>query len=234
MRAIAVAVETIVSEIEKVGVPGLSAAELGDFMGDVAQRASELVLVEHLQTYVPVVFTVLHFFGVVEVERANVGVPDMQLVEYERKRLRFDRIEKLLTDPGALVRDLYGGDADAHGAALIGRLAAMLQVLACPRRGCRSSPQAAGDLVLLIDRTQGVNPPGLDAELTFGLTDGFALELPLADGLLADISARGALSASTGISIRPPADIVDPTLWRRQRTGWAGFRLRSPSPPPPA
>ena len=92
VRAIVVAVETIVNEIENIGVPGLTAADLGAFMGDVAQRASELVLVEHLQTYLPVVFTILHFFGVVEIKRANVGVPDMQLVEYERKRLRFDRI----------------------------------------------------------------------------------------------------------------------------------------------
>lgn len=210
VRAIVVAVETIVNEIENIGVPGLTAAELGAFMGDVAQRASELVLVEHLQTYLPVVFTILHFFGVVEIKRANVGVPDMQLVEYERKRLRFDRIETLFTNPGALVEELYGwGTPALDGAALIGRLAAILQVLGLPASRVKVDSRERLEISFFsLTETQGVNPPGLDAEVTFGLTDGFALEIPVADGLLADISARGALSASTGISIRPPANIV--------------------------
>lgn len=210
VRAIVVAVETIVSEIENIGVPGLTAAQLGAFMGDVAQRASELVLVEHLQHYVPVVYTILHFFGVVEVERANVGVPDMQLVEYERKRLRFDRIETLFTDPGALVADLYGwGTPALDGAALIGRLAAILQVLGLPSSRVKLDNRERLEISFFsLTETQGVNPPGLDAEITLGLADGLAFEIPVADGLIADITARGALSASTGISIRPPANLV--------------------------
>jgi len=210
VRAIVVAVQAIVDEIETIGVPGLSAADLGAFMGDVAQRASELVLVEHLQRYAPVVYTILHFFGVVEVARANVAEPDLQLVEYERKRLRFDRIETLFTDPGLLVRDLYGwGTPALDGAALIGRLAAILEVLGLPSSRVKLDTRERLEISFFsLTETQGVNPPGLDAEITLGLADGLALEIPVADGLIANINARGSLSASTGISIRPPADIV--------------------------
>ncbi|WP_271078514.1 DUF6603 domain-containing protein [Aurantiacibacter sp. MUD61] len=210
VRSIVVAVETIVTEIETMGLPGLSGAELSAFMGDVAVRTSELVLIEHLQNYAPVVFAILHFFGIVEIERANTGEPNLQLVEFDRKRFRFDRIETLFTSPGDLVADIYGwGTNSIDGEALISRLAALLQTLGLPASRVRidDRPRLEVSMFSLMP-SQGVTPPGLDAQITMGLSEGFALEIPVVDGMVADINARAAMSAATGISIRPPADIV--------------------------
>lgn len=210
VRAIVEAIETIVTEVNAINVPGITPAELSAFIGDLAVRASELVLVEHLQGSYPLVATILRFFGIIDITRGNVGEANLQLAEFERKRFRFDRIETLFTNPGDLVADVYGwGTNSLDGEALIGRLSELLEALNLPvsRVKIDDRPRLEVSIFSLLP-TQGVNPPGLDAEITLGMSEGFALEIPVADGLVADINARAALSAATGISIRPPADIV--------------------------
>ena len=209
-RAVTEAFETIVSELQAISIPGISAIEVAGIVGDMAQRVGDLVLVEHLQGYYPLVFNILRLFGIIDISRANVGASSLQLSEYELKRFRFDRIGQLFTDPGALVHDVYRwGESDFDAGAMIDRIAGLLAALGFPVSRVGIDERARLEIsIFSLSETLGVAPPGLDAEITLGMSEGFALELAVRDGLVVDVTAGAALEASAGLSIRPPAEIV--------------------------
>lgn len=228
VRSTVVAIETIVTEINAIDIPGLTPAEVANFMADVAERSAELVLIEYLELKARIVFAILRFFGVIEIERDNVDDPTMRLMEFDRKKLRFDRIETLFTDPGTLVNDIYGwGDNSFDATDLIQRLAELLTALgmSVSRVPLDDKPRLEIDIFSLM-QTEGITPPGLKAEITQTLTEGFALEAPVMAGLNAHINAEATLEGSTGITIRPPADIaVIPPSGQASGTMSTGFSI---------
>lgn len=210
VRAVIESVEVIIDELGSISIPLITQGEVDAFVADVAIRVADLVLVEHLQGYYPLAFNVLNFFGIVDIQRKNVDSGNLQLTEYEEKRFRYDRIGQLFSDPGALVHEVYRwGENDFDAAMIIDRLAALFSSLGFPvsRIGVDERPRLEISLFSLTAST-GVTPPGLDAQITFGMSEGFALNLPVADGLAVDISAQAALQAAAGLSFRPPADLV--------------------------
>jgi hypothetical protein len=233
VRAVVEAVEIIVSALGSISIPGITPAQVLSFIGDAGERVADLVLVEHLQGYYPLIFNVLRFFGVVEIQRKNVGQPNLQLTEYEEKRFRFDRIGQLLSDPGTLVHEVYGwGENDFDTAALIDRLAALFAGLGAPVSRVMVDGRPRLEISLLsLTATQGVNPPGLDAQIIQTITEGLSASVPVADGMALDFSAEATLQASAGLSLRPPADliIIPPSGSARGAAG-VGFSITPVAP----
>lgn len=232
------AAQTIADGLDGTSIVGVSPAEMAAFTGELAERVSELVLVEYLEGFYPLAHSILSLFGVVEVTRENVGSANLQLMEHDRKRLRLERVGTLLSDPGQLVEDLYGwGTGAFDGALLLRRLAALFRALGLPiAHGTRNGLPVIEFSVLSITPTGAVPAPdfeGLDATVTLGLADGFELVLPIAPGLDVELTAGGGLDASAGARLLPPAKLsVIPPSGEAQGQLGLGIVL-SPTAPSP-
>ncbi len=207
------AFDTIGTEVNGLGsVPGINAGDLTSFAAALPKRIFETLLIEYFEGYHKIPQTALEFVGIIEKTRHNVGSTDPGRPEFVTKELRLDRIGALLQSPDQLLTSLYGwGQPGFDGNLLVLRVSSLLRALRIPVTHTQlpGAPPRLGIEVcaLTIAPTAGLTPLGLEAILTGAVGDGFTVDLPFAAGWLAHLAAEGALSASVGVRVQPPADV---------------------------
>lgn len=204
---------TIGNQLSSLTVTGVTASELSAFAEALPGRLLEYLLIENLERRQPTITAVLSLIGVVERTKVNPGSTDPLKPEVERKALRFDRIGDLFDDPEQLLQDLYGWGTPTFTAdTLLDRLYDVLAGINLPvARGTVGTPSRPTlDLFLarIAGTPAGVNPPGLDATIALTLADGLNITLPITTGLDFELGAQGAVGASAGVRIQPPADVT--------------------------
>ncbi|HEX8188001.1 MAG TPA: DUF6603 domain-containing protein [Pyrinomonadaceae bacterium] len=213
VAALVNAFDTIADEMGNLGaVPGIDPADLNAFIAGLPKRLFEILVVQYFEGYHRIPYTILEFLGLIENTRVNVGSIDPSRPEFVRKELRFDRIGALLQSPDQLLGELYGWNQPTFDPnLLLQRVAAVLRALRVPvtQWVMPGTPprQAIEVCAATIAPMAGTPPPGLEAILTLNLGDGVTLDLPFAAGWLAHLAVDGALSASAGIRVQPPADV---------------------------
>ena len=216
-RTIATLVEafdTIANQVAALGsVPGVSAADLAAFVAALPDRLFQTVLVEYFEGYHRLAHALLEFLGIIEKTRLNVGSSDPGRPEVVQKRFRFDRIGQFLQSPDQIFTDIYHwGQPGFDGNLLVSRISSFLRAAHVPVTHYRLPGSPVRDAievcVLRIAPTTGVTPPGLEATVTAAIGDGVSIDLPFAPGWRAHLAAEGALDASVGIRVQPPADVT--------------------------
>jgi uncharacterized protein DUF6603 len=214
-----VAVKTIADEISATGpIPGLTPADLLAFVEQLPKRLVETMIVEYLENEHALILAILELFGLAEQIHANVGSTDPLHPDHVKKMLRLDRLETLIKSPDTLLKDLYKwGLADFDGALLIERVTKLLDALdlVVTRKELPGAPPRPAMEVGLVTIAPTEPPPapnappvpGLDAVLMLAVSEGVKFELPITEGLAVQLAASGAMEASVGVRVLPPADI---------------------------
>lgn len=208
--------KTIADEISAAGpIPGLTPADLAAFVADLPKRLTETMVVDYLENEHTLILALFELFGLAEQTRFNQGSTDPLHPEHVKKSLRLDRLETLLRSPETLLNDLYKWGAPTFDAALlIQRLSRLLEALGIVVTdkvlpGTPPRPAMEIGLVTIAPTLPTVPPPpGLDATLMLSVAEGVSFELPITDGLVAQLSATGAMEASVGVRIQPPVVVT--------------------------
>jgi hypothetical protein len=152
-------------------------ATLPELGADFASELVDLLVVDYFRLRAPVLLRALVLIGVVEIE---LGTP-------ERYAVRWDRLREFLTDPAALMGELYGwGGAQFAAGSLLANVGALLAEL-----GVVALPSAAPVGVA------GVSGEGLDVVLRQllggdrGDRDLGVVVLPVGDGVAISPYLRG-------------------------------------------
>jgi hypothetical protein len=204
---------TIGNEIGNLGaVPGIDPADLTAFVNALPKRLFETVVVDYLEGFRPLPFTILELFGLIEKTRVNEGSNDSSKPEFVRRELRLDRIGQLLESPEQLINELYGwGDATFKGDLLVRRMGELLKALGVTvtyRTIPGPTPRLGFEVcIVTITSTTGPAPRGLEAIVAMNIGNGITFELPLTPGWVLGLAAQAALSASAGIRLLPPANL---------------------------
>ena len=125
-------------EIEEItqAPAGISAADVGTFLGELAERVLELLLVEYLAAALPRVYRALTMLGVIETEWHDATATRPA---YLRTRLRYDELPKLFTDPGSLPAACTAGTPPGSGSSSSATTStSCCGRCGCPRRSSRS------------------------------------------------------------------------------------------------
>ncbi len=214
VKALIASFDAIATELGAIGpIPGLTPADLAAFVAELPRRLTETILIEYLEGAHPLALAIFEVVGLAEQTRHNVGSTDPIRPEYVKKSLRLDRLGTLLQSPEEIIRDVYGwGQPTFDGELAIQRLAQLLEalgIIVTQRELAGTPPRPAIEIDLLtIAPTDGLIPPGLEATLMLDVLDGVDLEFSFDEGWLAKLAAHGALSASAGIHVQPPADVT--------------------------
>lgn len=215
--AVIEAFTTIADELSSVNVPGLAAGVLSTFVSELPVRLLEFLFVANLRLRQPTFASVLELIGIIDIQRENEGSSDPFRPQIDRMRLRLDRIGTFFKSPEQLAGDVYGWGQSGpafKSTLLLNRLYDLLTGVGLPvAYGVVESPPpdrpSIEFLIARIARTAPtVNPPGMEAVVHLGLSDGFELTYDIADGLAFELRAQGDTSASAGVQVQPPAKLT--------------------------
>ena len=100
-----------------------------DFWADFPTDLAQDLVVTYLEKAHPALFMPLHLLGVLDEQMVAPPAGDSVRLPYRQRRLRWDRLATMASEPGSLVRDVYGwGGSFDHGQLLI-RLETALRAL---------------------------------------------------------------------------------------------------------
>lgn len=125
LRSMEQHLKTIAIEIDKhKPYQGISQAKLNAYLERLVENVIDYLLVNYLQSTVPLFAMILEFLGIIEVEPENEGSTNPLEPEYIRKNIRPERIQKLLDYPAGLAYEVYdwGNDAVFTGDKLFKKL----------------------------------------------------------------------------------------------------------------
>jgi hypothetical protein len=153
---------------------GLTTAQRGElsvFAAGFTDRVLQHLLVDHIERRAPNLATALMLAGGIELLDVEPGLPGTLEAAYTRKRVHPGRIVTLVSDPRALLRDVYGwGETSFDGLTLLRTLQMVLsrrfgrdaELLTAP--GQPVGLEAFGFAVQVNDEA---TPPALDVSLRF-------------------------------------------------------------------
>ncbi|MEK6154568.1 DUF6603 domain-containing protein [Flavobacteriaceae bacterium 3-367] len=205
-------IATITNEINSIGFTGgLSPAEFTQFINELPGRLAETLIVEHMEGYFPFFYRLFELFGLITLERKNVGDTDELLPNYVEKKLHLDLLTDFLDNPLSIVENLYKwGTNNLEAELLINRLYYLFQSLGVPvaRKTIADGDRPALEWMLFsLAPTKGINPPGLEATVMLNLTEGFSFRIPISEQWSVDIGISLPIEASAGLRLLPPAQL---------------------------
>ena len=197
------------------GLTAAQKARLRAAAAEVPERLLHLSLISYIEDRQPAVKGGLDLVGLID-DSAVPGDPaDPSQPPFHLKRVRFDRIGSLFSDPTQHLEDLYGfGRPDFDGLELFRRIKALVDrpdaqaiIITAP-----GQPAALEAFVFRLVVEPGA-PPGLRARLRVPAERDFNVSVPLGGPWAAtvDSTARFAgsieflLNPQTGLRIEPPA-----------------------------
>jgi hypothetical protein len=227
--------ETIAQEIGSINL-GVLPAAMDRFVSELPKRLLDRVVVRYLAENQPLVTGVFTALGVLGTTVVNPASTDPALPETEVRFVDFARIGEFFSSPETAFSTLFGWGTPAFdGDLLIDLLYELLTFLGLPvtsgiDAGPPERPFIEFFLAALIPTDNTVTPAGLDLLIRFALTDGLNLTVPVGGGFELGFGASGAVAASTGIRLQPPANLsVIPPQGEVQGTLKAGLD-KVPSP----
>src|SRR5579864_565651 len=207
------ALDTIGTQLQGLAgsLPGMNAADVNAFAGELASRLLEYVAVTYLEGYHPILLRFLTLAGLVELND-NPGVDgDITKPPYTERRMRFDLFGALLGGPDNFFRTLYGwGDPAFDGHLLLEQVHQLLSALsiAADYQPAASPPKLTLLLLNLSPKTD-ISPPGLQLLLEIDLPENLSFSVPILNGRWAiELNVGAQLTAGCGIAIQPPANMI--------------------------
>jgi hypothetical protein len=206
------AVDTIADEVGNINL-GLLPAALDEFVGALPKRLLDRLVVGYLADWQPIVIGILIALGVVRHEPVNAGSTDPALPQTVVDVVDFARIGAFFSSPESTFSSLFGwGTADFDGNLLVDLLYELLTFIGLPvASGTDAGPPSRQFIeffpAAIISTDPTVSPPGIDLIVKYTLGDGLDLEVPVGPGFELGFGVAGALSASTGIRVQPPANL---------------------------
>jgi hypothetical protein len=114
-------------------LPGIMPAQINAFASDLPRKLLDLVLVEALDDYQPVMSALLTFVGIVERTAVEGDPSDPTRPEYEAVAVHLDRAPRLLADPALYLSDhLDWGAPGFDGGPLLAAMHAALGLVSFP------------------------------------------------------------------------------------------------------
>jgi hypothetical protein len=114
------------------------------FWPSFAEDLVQDLFAEYLQVFQPAVYAPLHLLGIVDEELVPAkGAPGR--IDYVRYVVRWDRLGKMFTDPGALVADVYGWGGTFLHDNFVRRIQRVMVTLGLPASLYRPQHALAGD-----------------------------------------------------------------------------------------
>jgi hypothetical protein len=230
------AIDTIATQLQGIAgsLPGVNAADVTAFAGQLAERLVEYVIVTYLEGYHPLLLRFLTLAGLAELNDIPGVAGDTTKPPYTQRRLRFDLMGTFLGGPDAYFRSVYGwGDPSFDGRFLLEQIHQLLSTLSVPADyDASATPPALSLSLLKISPNTTIAPPGMQALLQFDLPNNLSFSVPLLGGRWAIELALGLdLAAGCGIIIQPPANVtVVPPAGSLQGKLEGGIAC-APSPP---
>lgn len=204
--------DTIDAFLNSNPLAGVTAAQVGDFIGNFARNLLDYLLIKYLEGKSEMLVAVMEFFGIVEKSVQNEGSTNTFAPEYIKYKLHIDNLMEFFKDPGQLTANLYDwGKPNFDGKKMLKALHKIALSLGFPSVYTDATTEL-DVLFLKITPNNTLNPPGLDiivsdkiganAGISFGDTKW---------NLETEIGAE--LAASTGLTLAPGGDIeiIPPT-----------------------
>lgn len=202
-------IQTIADAIEANGpYAGISAGELDDFVANLAKNLIDYLVINYLQSAIPLFAIFLEFFGLIEETEENVGSTNPLLPPYTKKSLRLDRIPTFLESPAKLAKELYDwGDTDFTGEKLFRMLEKLLNAMGLPAVYDDSGGQPELDVLMAtIEPRTNLTPKGI--ALTIHETLGSSITQTIKqDQWTLNVGMEVNLGVGAGITIQPDGNI---------------------------
>lgn len=203
-------IKTIADAIEANGpYAGISSGELGDFVASLAKNLIDYLVINYLQSAIPLFAVFLEFFGLIEETDENVGSTNPLLPPYTRKNLRLDRIPTFLESPAKLAKELYDwGDAAFTGEKLFRMLEKLFNAMGLPAVFDNSGGQPELDVLMAtIEPRTDLTPKGI--ALTIHETLGSAITQTIKqDQWTLEVGMEASLGVGAGVAIQPSGNIT--------------------------
>jgi len=123
------ALDAIATDFKRAATGALDPAELAKFAGDMAERITENLLVRYLESFHQVAWQLLSLFTIIEYDAFEITV-GTNVQRVLRRRLYFEKIGPLFSNPLALLSEAYGWGTDAFdGKRLFAQTAGLANVL---------------------------------------------------------------------------------------------------------
>lgn len=202
--------QTIADEINANGpYPGITAGELSDFVQDLASNLIEYLLINYLKNNILVFVLFLEFFGVVEETIENEGSTNPIKPEFVKSKFHLNRFPDIITDPGALLKDLYawgGNDLDGNsftGDKLFERLSKIINAIGWPAVYDDSGAQPELDLLLAkVEPRTDLSPIGIELIIDEPIGGGINRTFTFGKSSL-EVAFSSALGVDTSLVIQP-------------------------------
>jgi len=192
-------------------LPGMNAAEVATFAGDLAANLLSYALIAYLEQVQPTIVGIANLLGIVDYV-PQLGTPgDPSHPAFTTRKLQLKKFAKALTNPQDALKDLYGwGLPTFDGAAFLQRVKASLELFGLLPDS--DAAATAGDTLTLslltLAKNPATNPPGLTATLSYALPETFTYSVPLGGPWSIDLNLAAKLTAGLTIDIVPPANVT--------------------------
>ena len=187
---------------------GITNTELDDFVANLAKNLIDYLVVNYLQSAIPLFAIFLEFFGLIEETEENVGSTNPLLPPYTKKNLRLDRIPTFLESPAKLAKELYDwGDTDFTGEKLFRMLEKLLNAMGLPAVFDNSGTQPELDVLMAtIEPRTNLTPKGI--ALTIHETLGSSISQTITqDQWSLEVGMEANLGVGAGVTIQPNGNI---------------------------
>ncbi|AKF86652.1 hypothetical protein MFUL124B02_30910 [Myxococcus fulvus 124B02] len=189
-------------------LPNVSAAQVQAFAQDFARKLVDQLLAGALERQRPAIAGILVLAGVIEraVEPGNPADPASP--PYVSRKLRLERLLKLLTSPLALANEVYGWNGGTFNAALLAsRFQQFLKISGLPA-GLKLPPEVPKPQVesLLF----GLQADGSSVVLTLlpPIEAGFDFMVAPKPGWTLHVTTTGQLPAGATLTFTPPSNVA--------------------------
>src|SRR5258708_15826429 len=208
---LASALDALANDFKRAAAGSMDAGSLAAFVEEMVSRIFENVLLRYLDSNHPVLWQFLALLTLVEYKSHDTA-PDGSGVTLLRRRLHFDRIGTLFSNPLDLLKTAYGwGTEQFDGKALFFQLSDTLETL----QALADYQEVTDDETPVLDLfnltfgpTKTSHPPGIQAELFVDLSESTDLTLSqISDDWRIALQISAGLTAGLILRLLPPAKL---------------------------
>lgn len=187
-------------------LPGVTSAQIGDFIGNFAKNLLDYLLIKYLESKSQMLVAALEFFGIVEKTVQNQGSTNTFAPEFIQHRLHLNNLVEFFKDPASLTANLYDwGKPNFDGKKMLKALHKIALSLGFPSVYTDATTEL-DVLFLKITPNLGLNPPGLNIVMSDKLAANAGVDFGT-DKWNLNTVIGGEIEASAGLTLAPGGDI---------------------------
>jgi hypothetical protein len=185
------------------GSLGLNPADVAAFAQNLTSNLLSYLAISYLENVQPGLVAVGDLSGILDYLQ-NPGVTgDPTHPPYISRHLQLSNLGQLLTDPETLFQTIFDwGSPTFDGTKLVPRLSAALQLLGLPATS--STPGSLDTFLFSLKANPATTPPGLIASLSYAISDGININIPLTPTWSVQATTQGTFAAGISATITPP------------------------------